>query len=104
MIKLETKLSVPSSDCVFTFIGPHTLTSGRVFHSYITKRPQNRQKRVCVCVLLDFELLLLLKQNLFSPWVFIFFFSLFILKMRKPQLTLYLGVCLSKIDSMGSIW
>lgn len=27
-------------------------------------------------MLLDFELLLLLEQNLFYPWVFIFFFSL----------------------------
>lgn len=73
MIKLETKLSVASMPVCLHLQDHIALTSGRVFHSYITKRPQ-KDKSVCVCALLDFELLLLLNQNLFSPCVFIFFF------------------------------
>lgn len=80
-MKLETKLSVPSSTGVFTFIGPHSPDFWERVSQYVTKEPQ-KKKKVCVCSrmrgykLLDFELLLLLEQNLFYPWVFILFLSL----------------------------
>lgn len=74
-MKLETELSVPSSASVFTFIGPHSPDCWESF-TVTSLRGHKRKKIVRVCMLLDFELLLLLEQNLFYPWVFIFFFSL----------------------------
>lgn len=97
--KLETKLSVPSNASVLILTGHIALTSGRVLHSYISKRPQ-RQKYVqaCACALLDCELLLLLKQKLFYPWVFIF--PSFCPQDEEAPVNMILrGECLSKIDS-----
>lgn len=74
---------------VFTFIGPHSPD----FWESISQlhRQEATERHKCVCALLDFELLLLLKQYLLALGLH-FFFSLFVLKMRKRQLTGYLGV------------
>lgn len=67
----------------------------------VTSLRGHKKKNVCVCLcvcvrarmyrLMDFKLLQPLEQSLSCPWVLIFF--LFVLKIRKHQLTWYLAVC-----------
>lgn len=74
MTKLETQLPVPYSASVFTFTGARSPGFWRRVSQSITKRPQ-KEKNVCVymCILLGFELLLVLEQNFFYSCTFTFF-------------------------------